>query len=128
MGIVGGLDVHKGHGCGLAILVSFVTEDFHALDPSEPFEILLDSIFSDVFREVTHPKVPGLTDHDGQGVRAFRGQMRALEARDLTALVSSYTTELRLKIGRGRWRHEVGPHRGCDSLFNTLHKIIRELK
>jgi len=36
MGLVGGLDVHKGHGCGLAILVSFVTEDFHALDPSEP--------------------------------------------------------------------------------------------
>ena len=43
MGLVGGLDVHKGHGCGLAILVSFVTEDFHALDPSEPAMVKIKS-------------------------------------------------------------------------------------
>lgn len=61
---VGGLDVHKGHGGGLSILrVFFVTEDFHTLDPSKSFEILFDAVFSDVFREVAHPKVPSLSDH-----------------------------------------------------------------
>ena len=37
VGLVGGLDVHKGHGGGLSSIlrVFFVTEDFHTLDPTK---------------------------------------------------------------------------------------------
>ena len=35
VGFVGGLDVHKGHCCGLAILILVVAEDLHALDSTK---------------------------------------------------------------------------------------------
>ena len=39
MGFVGGFDIHKGHGGGLTAtipVIFVVTEDFHALDTTEP--------------------------------------------------------------------------------------------
>ena len=39
MGFVGGFYIHKGHGGGLTAtipVIFVVTEDFHALDPTEP--------------------------------------------------------------------------------------------
>ena len=52
VGFVGGLDVHKGHGGGLAILVFFVTEDLHTLDPSKSEITKIKVIFSFFFREM----------------------------------------------------------------------------
>ena len=49
VGFVGGLDVHKGHGGGLAILVFFVTEDLHTLDPSKSEITKIKVIFSFFF-------------------------------------------------------------------------------
>lgn len=63
VGFVGGLDVHKGHCCGLALFIFVVTEDLDTLNSTEPFEILLNSVFPYVLREVTHPEVSGLADH-----------------------------------------------------------------
>jgi hypothetical protein len=101
VGLVGGLDVHKGHGGGLSSIlrVFFVTEDFHTLDPTKSFEIFFDSVFSDVFWEVAHPKVPGLSDHGGftAGPRGeeladeafLRAKNAALKGRDLAAVLLS---------------------------------------
>ena len=36
MGFVGRLDVHKGHGGSLALLILVMAEDFHALDSTKP--------------------------------------------------------------------------------------------
>ena len=36
VGLVGGLDVHEGHGGSLALLILVMAEDFHALDSTKP--------------------------------------------------------------------------------------------
>lgn len=69
MGFVGGFDIHKGHGGGLTAtipVIFVVTEDFHALDPTEPFEVLFNSVLGEPRREVTHPEVSCFADHGGR--------------------------------------------------------------
>lgn len=67
VGFVGGLDVHKGHGGGLAVFIFVVTKDLDALDSPIPFEVFLDAVLPYVLREVAHPEMSGLADHGGRG-------------------------------------------------------------
>jgi len=112
MCLVGGLDIHKGHGGGLPAILRlfFVTEDFHTLDSTKSFKIFFDAVFSDVFREVAHPQVPGLSYHGGftacprgRGAgrrRSFAGTKNAaLKGRDLAAVFYSPASIPRIVCG-----------------------------
>lgn len=63
VGLVGGLDVHEGHRGLVTLFILRVTQQFHALHSTKPFEVFFDLLLPYVFREVSYPKVPSLADH-----------------------------------------------------------------
>jgi len=90
VGLVGGLDVHKGHGGSFTApvpVIFVVTEDFDALNPTEPFEVLFNPVLGEPRREVAHPEVSCFADHGG---RSRAGRDFTLLGRCIEAVVSIF--------------------------------------
>jgi len=61
----GGLDVHEGDGRARprALVIFSPGQQFDTLHPSIPLKMVSDSVFTDVFGQISNPKMTSLSNH-----------------------------------------------------------------